>query len=177
MAHSLETLLDAAAALQARKDDPVASRIRLVLLGDGACKAALKDKAAELDLRNVVFLDTVPKDEVPRYWSLLDVSIIHLRRDPNFTQVIPSKLFECMAMGIPVLHGVEGESAEIVEREAVGQTFEPENADALVEGLLSLARDSGRYGRYQSACLEAAPKYDRRRLANDMLEVIEAVAR
>jgi len=177
MAHSLETLLDAAAALQARKDDPVASRIRLVLLGDGARKAGLKTKAAEMDLRNVVFLDTVPKDEVPRYWSLLDVSIIHLRRDPNFTQVIPSKLFECMAMGIPVLHGVEGESADIVEREAVGQTFEPENADALVEGLLSLARDSARYGRYQSACLEAAPRYDRRRLANDMLEVIKAVAR
>ncbi|MEX0372768.1 glycosyltransferase family 4 protein [Spiribacter roseus] len=177
MAHSLETLLDAAAALQARKDDPVASRIRLVLLGDGARKAGLEARAAEMDLRNVVFLDTVPKDEVPRYWSLLDISIIHLRRDPNFTQVIPSKLFECMAMGIPVLHGVEGESAEIVEREAVGQTFEPENADALVEGLLSLARDSERYDRYRAACLEAAPKYDRRRLANDMLEVIEAVAR
>ncbi|KAF0281239.1 glycosyltransferase family 4 protein [Spiribacter roseus] len=177
MAHSLETLLDAAAALQARKDDPVASRIRLVLLGDGARKAGLKARAAEMDLRNVVFLDTVPKDEVPRYWSLLDVSIIHLRRDPNFTQVIPSKLFECMAMGIPVLHGVEGESAEIVELEAVGQTFEPENADALVEGLLSLARDNDRYDRHRAACLEAAPKYDRRRLANDMLEVIEAVAR
>ncbi|MBY5267721.1 glycosyltransferase family 4 protein [Spiribacter salinus] len=176
MAHSLETLLDAAAALQAREDDPVASRLRLVLLGDGARKAALKDKAAEMDLRNVVFLDTVPKNEVPRYWSLLDISIIHLRRDPNFTQVIPSKLFECMAMGIPVLHGVEGESAEIVEREAVGQTFEPENAGALVEGLLSLARDRAKYERYRSACLEAASKYDRRRLANDMLEVIEAVA-
>ncbi|MEX0383133.1 glycosyltransferase family 4 protein [Spiribacter sp. 1M153] len=176
MAHSLETLLDAAAALQARKDDPVASRIRLVLLGDGARKAGLKARALEMNLCNVVFLDTVPKDEVPRYWSLLDISIIHLRRDPNFTQVIPSKLFECMAMGIPVLHGVEGESADIVEREAVGQTFEPENADALVEGLLSLARDSARYDRYQTACLEAAPKYDRRRLANDMLEVIEAVS-
>ena len=52
-----------------------------------------------------------------RYWSLLDVSIIHLRRTELFTTVIPSKLFECMGMGIPVLHGVEGESAEIVRNE------------------------------------------------------------
>ena len=177
MAHSLETLLDAAGELQARSEDLIASRIRLVLLGDGARKAALKAKAAEMNLRNVVFLDTVPKKEVPRYWSLLDVAIIHLRRDPNFTQVIPSKLFECMAMGIPVLHGVEGESADIVEHEAVGQTFEPENAGALVEVLLSLARDNVRYDRYRAACLQAAPKYDRGRLAKDMLNVIEAVAR
>jgi hypothetical protein len=34
-----------------------------------------------------------------------------------FTSVIPSKLFECMGMGIPVLHGVAGESADIVEKE------------------------------------------------------------
>ena len=69
----------------------------------------------------VVFVDSVPKDEVVRYWSLLDVSIIQLKKTELFTTVIPSKLFECMGMGIPVLHGVAGESAEIVEREGCGQ--------------------------------------------------------
>ena len=52
-----------------------------------------------------------------------------------------SKLFECMGMGIPVLHGVAGESADIVEREDIGLVFEPENVEALCDGLLRLAGD------------------------------------
>ncbi|EGV20642.1 glycosyltransferase [Thiocapsa marina] len=118
---------------------------------------------------------SVPKAEVPRYWSLLDMSIIHLRKADNFTQVIPSKLFECMGMGIPVLHGVAGESAEIVERERVGLVFEPENAEALCDGVLRLARDPALYQDLRTHCLEAAPRYDRTELARRMLRVLEGV--
>ncbi|WP_386115472.1 glycosyltransferase [Thiohalocapsa marina] len=127
-------------------------------------------------MTNLVFVDSVPKAEVPRYWSLLDVSIIHLRKADNFTQVIPSKLFECMGMGIPVLHGVAGESAGIVEREGVGLVFEPENAQALCDGLLRLAQDRALYDDLRQHCLDAAPRYDRSALARKMLGVLERVA-
>lgn len=125
----------------------------------------------------MLFLDTVPKEDVPRYWSLLDVSIIHLRKADNFTQVIPSKLFEGMGMGIPVLHGVAGESAEIVEREGVGLTFEPENAGALGEGVLRLARDRALYERLRTRCLAAAPRYDRTARARELLAILQDVGK
>ena len=149
--------------------------MRFVLLGDGARKAALKELAAQWGLDNIVFLDTVPKAEVPRYWSLLDVSIIHLRKAENFTQVIPSKLFECMGMGIPVLHGVAGESADIVQREDVGLVFAPENAEALCAGLRRLAGDAEFYQRLRNNCLTAAPRYDRTALASKMLGILESL--
>lgn len=174
MAHALGTVLEAAARIQAL---PEGATVRFVLLGDGACKQALQETAARMGLDNVRFLDTVPKEDVPRYWSLLDVSIIHLRKADNFTQVIPSKLFECMGMGIPVLHGVAGESAEIVEREGVGLTFEPENAGALCEGLLRLARDRALYERLRTRCLEAAPRYDRTARAREMLAILQDVGK
>ncbi len=173
MAHALETILDAAARI---KTLPEGANVRFVLLGDGARKQALQEIAASRGLDNVLFLDTVPKADVPRYWSLLDVSIIHLRKADNFTQVIPSKLFECMGMGIPVLHGVAGESAEIVEREGVGLVFEPENAGALCEGLLRLMRDHALYERLKARCLAAAPHYDRTARAREMLAILERVA-
>jgi glycosyltransferase involved in cell wall biosynthesis len=172
MAHALETVLEAARLMQ---QHPEGGQIRFVLLGDGARKQALQAKAAEMGLSNLRFLDTVPKAEVPRYWSLLNVSIIHLRKADNFTQVIPSKLFECMGMGIPVLHGVAGESAEIVEREGVGLVFEPENAQALCDGVLRLARDRALYQALREHCLAAAPRYDRSALARTMLGVLEGV--
>src|SRR5690606_7900679 len=139
--------------------------IRILFLGGGANRQALMDRAAREQLKNVLFIDSVPKAEVVRYWSILDASIIHLRKTDLFTTVIPSKLFECMAMGIPVLHGVRGESAEIVEREGAGLTFEPENALELKVRLTGLAdggeqaTELGRHG------LAAAIKYDRKHLA------------
>ena len=178
MAHALETVLEAARLLQigdAGTSSPGVP-IHFILLGDGARKQALQAHASAMGLTQVHFLDTVPKAEVPRYWSLLDVAIIHLRKADNFTQVIPSKLFECMGMGIPVLHGVAGESAGIVEREAVGLVFEPENAPALAEGVRRLAQDAVLYQRLRDNGLAAAPRYDRVALAQQMLGVLEAVA-
>ena len=172
MAHGLETLLEAAARLRAI---PEASNVRLVLLGAGAAKKALQVSAAERGLANVVFLDPVPREAIARYWSLLDVAIIHLKRTPLFETVIPSKLFEAMAMGIPVLHGVKGESAAIVKREGVGLAFESEDAVALAAHILALSRDPALRTRLAAAGPPAARGYDRLVLADRMLAVLESL--
>lgn len=170
MAHGLRTILEAARQLKAQ---PEGADVAFVLLGDGAEKKALKAEAERLGLDNVLFLDTVPKHQIPRYWSLLNVSIVHLRRAELFTSVIPSKLFECMSMGVPVLHGVAGESAEIVEREGVGRIFEPENSEQLVKTLLAMKGNRDLLESYRVRCLEAAPRYDRAALAIQMLAHIQ----
>jgi hypothetical protein len=170
LAHALGTILDAAKQL---KSAPDGDRYRFILLGDGAQKAALAERARAEGLDNVIFVDSVPKDEVVRYWSLLDASIIHLKKDELFTTVIPSKLFECMGMAIPVLHGVQGESAGIVEREDVGLLFEPENAEALCAGLRRLNGDEALYRRLKTNGPPAARRYDRRALAARLLEVLQ----
>lgn len=170
MAHALETLLEAAALLQ---EMHIAQNVRLLFLGDGARKSELTAKANAMGLRNVLFLESVPKREVVRYWSVLDVAIIHLRKTELFTTVIPSKLFECMGMGIPVLHGVAGESADIVNRESVGEVFEPENAQQLVAGLLRMRDQPSAYASFRQNGLAAARRYDRKHLAMEMLQVFK----
>jgi glycosyltransferase involved in cell wall biosynthesis len=172
LAHHLETVLDAAEMLRATDDG---DRFHFIFLGDGARKQALKEAAAQRGLSNVTFIDSVPKEEVARYWSLLNVSVIHLRKTELFTTVIPSKLFECMGMGLPVLHGVAGESADIVRNEGVGMVFEPENAEQLVTHLQTLQRDTLAYEGYRARCLEAAKKYDRTTMAMKLLEVLEKI--
>ncbi len=169
-AHSLETLIRAAAILQETKGG---EDIDIVLLGDGSEKIKLVQQANKMNLTNLHFIDTVPKSEVARYWSILNVSIIHLKKTDLFKTVIPSKLFECMGMGIPILHGVSGESAEIVVKEGAGVVFESENPMDLVEKLISLKKDSELYGQYKSSSYRAAQNYDRTKLASKMLSLIE----
>jgi hypothetical protein len=173
MAHALDTLLEAAKRLGAESAD---DRFRLLLLGDGAKKLDLVRKAQAMGLSNVIFIDSVAKDEVVRYWSLLDVAIIHLKRIDLFTTVIPSKIFEAMAMGIPLVHGVAGESAELVEREGVGIVFTPEDVGELCSAINRLERDPALYERLRAKCLAVAPHYDRSALALRMLASIEAAA-
>lgn len=172
MAHALETILDAAELIRRR---PNGDRFRFLMVGDGARKEALKAQALARGLDSVLFLDSVAKDEVVAYWSLLDVCLVHLRKTPLFKTVIPSKIFESMAMGVPVLLGVEGESREIVLREKAGEAFEPENAVALVALIEKLASDSACYQELKAQCVYAAAKFDRKNLAADMLGVLQSV--
>ena len=174
MAHALETLLEAAGEIA---NDPRGKDIHLLFLGDGAEKAKLAESAARRGLTNVTMLSSVPKSDVARYWSLLDASIIHLRKTPLFKTVIPSKLFECMAMGIPVLHGVEGESAEIISQSGAGVTFEPENAGELANLLLELSQNRRLCKNLRAKCLTAAPVFDRSQLAGEMLGQLKKIAR
>lgn len=174
LAHGLDTLLDAAAILQ---EHDGGMPFRLLFMGDGAAKAELKARAQAMGLKNTLFLDSVPKSEVSRCWSLLDASVVHLRKTELFSTVIPSKLFECMGMGIPVLLGVRGEAEEIVEREDIGAVFEPEDASALAALIIESMTHQDRLSRWGRNSLAAARKYDRSVLADVMLEKIEREVR
>lgn len=174
MAHGLDTLIDSAKALAQSKH---AAQVRFIMLGDGAQRQRLEARARTEGLDNIRFIESVPKDEVVRYWSILDASIIHLKKSELFKTVIPSKMFECMGMAIPVLHGVEGESAEIVMRHEIGITFEPENHLELVERLVTLHEDVEARERFAGNGPVASKHYDRKVLAEQMLNILEAVVK
>jgi glycosyltransferase involved in cell wall biosynthesis len=171
MAHGLETLLEAAQKIlsDGRRD------VTFLFVGDGAKKSELVDSAKSRLLSNVVFIDTVTKSEVVRYWSILDVAIVHLKSDKVFTGVIPSKIFESMAMGIPLIHGVPGESSDIVESEQVGIVFNAEDSDGLRDCVYYMMTDSHVRQYYRNRCFAAGLRYGRSELADKMLRLVEGL--
>jgi glycosyltransferase involved in cell wall biosynthesis len=173
LAHGLDTLLDVAARVP-RLDD--GRRLVILLVGDGAQKQLLRARAAREGLDNVVFVDTVSKQEIARYWSLLDACVIHLKRTPLFETVIPSKLFEAMGMGVPIVMGVAGEAAGIVRKEQCGIAVAPESAEEIGVALKALAADKALAKSLSEAGLAAAQRYTRPTLAARMLGVLGSVA-
>lgn len=169
LAHGLETILDAARRLKQSRDG---ADVRIILVGDGAEKAKLQRIASDHELDNVIFVDTVGKDDIVRYWSLLDTTIIHLRRSEAFKAVIPSKMFEGMSMGVPILLGVEGEAAAIVTAARAGLMFEPEDGGGLFNLLMLLKADPELREELSRHGQQAAPRYDRRTLAAQMLQLL-----
>lgn len=133
LAHGLMTVLESAEQL---RDSP---HIRFVLVGDGATKADLIAHAARRNLTNVTFLDPQPHERMPFLLNAADVCLVPLRKVPLFEGALPSKMYEVMACARPILLGVDGEARRLVEQEAGAALYvEPENADALVAGILHL---------------------------------------
>jgi len=133
MAHGLETVLDAATQLRGH------ANIAFLLVGDGAERQRLLGLRDQLALNNVTMLEQQPKELMPQIWALADASLVLLRKLPLFETVIPSKIFESMAMGRPIILGVRGEAREIVEEGRAGLVIEPESSASLCAAVLKLA--------------------------------------
>ena len=168
MAHNLDFILECASGI----DD---AEIHFLFVGDGAEKNKLMKKREELGLRNVTILDTVPKSEVKSYLSILDVSLINLKKSTLFKTVIPSKIFESAAMQIPMLIGVDGEARSIIERYSAGIFFEPENEADFSRKLHHLITDKTFYEKCKAGAVDLAANFDRRILAQKMLDAILSV--
>jgi len=150
--------------------------VHFLFIGDGAMKKMIVNVAYDLALDNITFLDTVKKEEVPRYLSIVDVSLVPLKKEKNFKAVIPSKIFEAAAMGKPTLLGVEGEAQEIIERYHAGLCFEPENKKDLLKKI-NLIKNKKIYEELQIGCQELANKFNRKKLACTMMKEIISLKR
>lgn len=133
-AQALDSVLDAAAILQAR-----GSRASFVMLGGGVEVSRLKSRTLEMKLGNVVFLPPVPMSEVGTVLSAADVLLVHLRKDPLFEITIPSKTQAYMAVGRPLLMAVNGDAADLVRQAKCGLTAESGNPQALADAVDALA--------------------------------------
>lgn len=100
---------------------------QFVFIGDGVEVEPLKQKTKALQLSNVLFLARRPVSEIGPILRLADALLVHLRDDPLFRITIPSKTQAYMAMGRPVLMGVKGDAAELIEKARAGISCEPEN--------------------------------------------------
>ena len=134
MAHHLETVLEAAERL---RDEP---GVVFLFVGDGAQRARLVERKETMGLANVIMLGQQPKERMPVLWAAADVSLVLLKRSDLFKTVIPSKIFEAMAMERPLILGVEGEAQALVEEAGAGVCIEPETPAELAEAVQALAR-------------------------------------
>lgn len=170
MAHHLETIFEAAQQIKNPK-------VIFLMVGDGAERVNLLKMKDNMGLDNVIMARQLPKDKMPSLWSITDVSLVLLKKSDLFKKVIPSKIFESMAMQRPIVLGVEGEVKHLVEQADAGLCIEPENAKQLVEAIEKLYQDIesatclGRNGRNY-----VEHNFDRKILAQKYEAIFLAVA-
>jgi len=172
LGHGLDSIIEAAELLKSEDD------IRIVLAGGGADRARLEKLVEARDLSNVVMLPKQPKENMPKIWSLCDISLVSLKDTPLFSTVIPSKIFESMAMSLPIIISVpEGESTQIIRTQKAGLVIPPENSNSLFEAILNIKKDKNLYRDLAHNSRLAASKFNRKTLATEMLSHIEKLVK
>lgn len=175
MAHGLEVVVRAARILQEQGRTDIA----FLIVGDGARRSELERLAAQEGVQqHVIFTGRMSRDQMPTVLASSDACLVHLRKTELFETVVPSKIFETMAMGRPIIMGVRGESREIVKAAGAAIEMEPESETDLVHGLLKLADDAAfRESLSHSARAYVLEHYDRSQQAAKMLKVFEGLVR
>jgi glycosyltransferase involved in cell wall biosynthesis len=174
IANGLGAVLDVAAELKRRGN----SRVKLVLIGQGKLRAELEERARRERLDNVIFHDPVPKARLASLMAATDVGLQILANVSAFYYgTSPNKFFDYLAAGIAVLTNYPGWVAELIEKHACGIAVPPDDpgafADALerLEGERRSLREMGARARRL-----AASEFDRRKLGERFVEILEAAA-
>ncbi len=133
IAQGLHTVVDAASRLQ--------DKATVLFVGSGPTKPLLLQRARKQGLRNVRFLDPVPLEEMPKYFSLAYASIVPLVNSELMRGARPSKMFPSFACGVPVVYSGEGEGAQLVVTAGAGVAVRPEDAQALADAMIAIVDD------------------------------------
>jgi len=133
LAQGLETLIEAADILQDKKD------IQFRLVGDGVEKAKLMSLASSLN--NIDFEASCPRKQLVRRILAADLCVVPLRDDPLFMRALPSKMFEYMALGRPMVVTIDGEARKLIETNDTGVYVPPGDARELANTILQLKND------------------------------------
>lgn len=137
-ANGLDAVLDAAAVLKRHGR----SDIKLVLIGDGKLKPALKARARAEGLDNILFLDPVGKARLAGLLRGADLGLQILANVPAFYYgTSPNKFFDYIAAGLPVLNNYPGWLAGLIEENRCGFSVPPQQPEAFAAALMQAADD------------------------------------
>jgi glycosyltransferase involved in cell wall biosynthesis len=120
VANHLEQILQAGKALED-------TNVLFLLIGQGMEKARLIKLAENMEVKNVRFIDSVPKKEVFKYIIASEMGASVLKRVDTFKTVYSNKTFDYFSCKKPILMAIDGVSRELVENADAGTYVEPEN--------------------------------------------------
>lgn len=166
LAQGLEQIIECAERLRHNQ------HLKFVFVGDGPRKRDLINDCERRGLRNVLFLDPVTAAEMPQLLSAADVLLV-----PLLTYIpgaVPSKLYEAMAAGRPVLLMASSEAADVVKRSNAGVALEPGDLDGFVAAAERLQSDPGlRRQLGANGRNTAEQEFDRQRIGAEFINFLE----
>jgi glycosyltransferase involved in cell wall biosynthesis len=118
----LQPIQDIVDAAQMTMKDP---SIVYTIIGDGVKRESLENQVLSRNLSNITFTGALPLNETLDILLRSDVAVVPLLNIEHFKSALPSKFFDYMALGLPIILGVDGEARSILEKYSTGTYYKP----------------------------------------------------
>lgn len=165
--YDLPFILNVAEKLKQKKD------ILFVLMGEGSEKSALKAQKEACNLDNVMFYDQQPKASLPLFYEAADLCFIPLRAGLTYEHSRPLKMYEAMAIGLPILLAGSGEAKLLIEQSHAGVVVPPGDIDAAARAVVQLVEQPGSFNISKNTSASViAEHYTREKAAMHLLEIL-----
>ena len=164
----LEAVVEAADLLRGHR------AIRFVMVGDGPSKASLVSLADAKGVPNLRFEDTVPRSTVASILASSDAAVVPLAAELPGT--MPSKVYEALASGVPLIVSKGCEAEDLVNEHGVGRTFAPLDSEELASTVIELANHTGGTGEMGRKARELAGQFDLDQVTSRAEAILMAVS-
>ena len=167
-AQGLEVIIMAAKRLRSHEE------IAFVIVGDGPLSEDLQELNRNQEA-GVVFIPNTPKQILLGMVADVYAYIVPLKKLDLFKGAIPSKLFDPLGFGVPILLGVEGEAKSLfIDDARAGLAFEPENDEELALSVIKFVEDpEGREQMGRNGLEYVGLNFDRRVIAERLIDKLE----
>lgn len=139
------------------------------IYGEGTERSSIEDYMKSNKDRNIYLHESISREEIPQLLNKFNCTIIPLVK--NIYGAVPSKIYEAMAAGLPVLFSGTGEGSKIIKENKTGLTSPPKDFKALEENILKLKNSTELQNEFSFNGKKAAKEYfDRNKIINDFSE-------
>ncbi len=170
LAQGIENICNTAEILESRKN----KKIKFVFIGNGDNKDLLIDKSKLF--KNLIYLGNKDRKIIPNYLTEFDIGLAHLINDEAFKTTIPSKIFEFMASGLPILMvSPKGDASEIIEKFDIGKWVNAGDAILLANTIEEIVSNLEKLKYFSQNSIKASLNFSRENQAKKVIEVVEKV--
>ncbi len=148
--------------------------IKFLMVGDGPSKRALVSLAKAIGVTNLRFEDTVPRSVVASILASCDAAVVPLAAELPGT--MPSKVYEALASGVPLIVSRGCEAEALVNEHGVGRAFAPLDAAELAAVVVEMANLTGGTEEMSRRARDLSRRFDLDQIASRAEAVLDAVA-
>jgi glycosyltransferase involved in cell wall biosynthesis len=166
--YDISTLLEASARLAELR-----SPVRILMAGAGPRAREVVKFQRESPAGNLSFVGKLDPEELSELYQLCDMAIAAYA--PGSTVSMPTKIFDYLGAGLPIVNSLRGECQEFLERYGLGRPYTAGDPASLAEALSRLAGEPGARAEMSANCLRLAPEFDSRRQYAKIGRLLEAL--
>ena len=122
--------------------------IEFKIIGTGIQKGKVLELIEHYNLKNINVYKPMPKNKVVEEVAKCHIGLAHLRKDSAFDLVIPGKVIDYMGIGIPIVAGVEGYAAKVINDSKSGLVVEPDDYVELSKAIMKIYNDKSLHKYY-----------------------------